>query len=99
MNVLFTVLCAFAIGFFVKQRGLAIVTYLALEAIVFAYQTLNVLHDSWLDADGRVKLTNGDLLGYGGVNAIVILVGVGLVVLGTVVAARRAAKRNSVSVA
>ena len=32
MNVIFTVLFAFAIGFFVKQRGLAIVTYLALDA-------------------------------------------------------------------
>ncbi len=35
MNVIFTVLFAFQIGFFVKTRGLAIVTYLALDALLF----------------------------------------------------------------
>ncbi|GAA3937620.1 hypothetical protein [Microbacterium soli] len=99
MNVIFTVLFAFAIGFFVKQRGLAIVGYLAVDAILFTYQTLNVLHDSWLEPDGRVDMTNGDLLGYGGMNFAIILVGVGLVILGTVVAARRASTRDKATVA
>ena len=98
MNVIFTVLFAFAIGFFVKQRGLAIVTYLALDALVFTMQTLNVLHDSWLDDQGRVTLTNGDSLVYCGANIAIVAVGVGLVVLGTVVAQRRAARQDAVSV-
>lgn len=99
MNVIFTVLFAFAIGFFVQRRGLAIVTYLALDAIIFGFQSLNVLHDEWLDTDGRVTMTDKDLIGYGVVNLVVIVVGIGLVILGTVVAARRAGKRNGVSVA
>jgi hypothetical protein len=99
LNVIFTVLFAFAIGFLVKERGLAIVTYLALDATVFTMQTVNVLHDSWLDHEGRVRFTNGEILAYCGVNILIIAVGVVLVALGTAVAQRRAAKNNAVSVA
>lgn len=98
MNVIFTVLFAFGIGFFVKQRGLAITLYLALDAIVFTMQTINVLHDSWLDDQGRVTLTNGDSLAYCGANIVIIIVGVALVLSGTVVAQRRAAKQDTVIV-
>jgi hypothetical protein len=98
MNVIFTVLFAFGIGFFVKQRGLAIVTYLALDAILFTMQTVNVLHDSWLDDQGRVTFTNGASLAYCGANILIIIVGVVLVLVGTVVAQRRAAKQETVSV-
>lgn len=98
MNVIFTVLFAFGIGFFVKQRGLAIITYLALDAILFTMQTLNVLHDSWLDGQGRVTLTNGQSLAYCAANIVIIVVGVAIVILGTVVSQRRTAKRVAVSV-
>lgn len=98
MNIIFTILFAFAIGFFVKQRGLAIITYLALDAILFSYQSDNVLHDSWIDHQGRVNVSNSTLAGYGIVNLLIIVVGVALVILGTVVARRRVAKRDSVSV-
>ena len=97
MNIIFTILFAFTIGFFVKQRATAILTYLALDAILFTYQTVNVLHDSWLD-QGRVNVTDSTLAGYGVVNLVIIAIGVGLVVLGTVVSQRRAAKRNTVTV-
>lgn len=98
MNVIFTVLFAFGIGYFVKQRGLAVTLYLALDAIVFTMQTINVLHDSWLDDQGRVTFTNGDSLSYCGINIVIIAVGVALVLLGTVVAQRRTAKQGVVSV-
>jgi hypothetical protein len=98
MNVIFTVLFAFGIGFFVKERGLAIVTYLALDAIVFTMQTVNVLHDSWLDDQGRVTFTNGDSLAYCGINIVIVAVGVALVLWGTAVGQRRAAKQDAVSV-
>ena len=98
MNVIFTVLFAFGIGFFVKQRGLAIVTYLALDAILFTMQTVNVLHDSWLDDQGRVTFTNSQSLAYCGANILIIAVGVVLVLAGTVMAQRRAAKQDAVSV-
>ena len=99
MNIIFTILFAVPIGFFVKQRGLAIVAYLAADAILFTYQTVNVLHDSWLDHDGRVTVTDSTLAGYGVVNIIIIAIGIALVVLGTVTAKRFAAKRNAASVA
>lgn len=68
MNVIFTVLFACGIGFLVKERGLAIVTYLALDGILFTMQTVNVLHDSWLDREGRVDFSNSDSLAYCAVN-------------------------------
>ena len=98
MNIIFTILFAFTIGFFVKQRAIAILTYLTLDAILFTYQTVNVLHDSWLDHQGRVDVTNSTLAGYGVVNIVIIAIGTALVVLGTVVAQRRAMKRNAVTV-
>ncbi len=47
MNIIFTVLFALPIGYFLKNRGIAIVTYLALDAIVFSYQSIGVLLD-WM---------------------------------------------------
>jgi len=110
MNIIFTILLAFPIGFLVKQRGLAIVTYLALDAIFFTFQSVGVLLD-WMannppvafgpspKGSFPVEYSNGEYLGYGVVNAIIIAVGVGLVVLGTYVAKRRAGQRASVTVA
>lgn len=112
MTIVFTVLFAFAIGFFVKQRGLAIVTYLALDALLFTYQTLNVLLE-WLGPkQGRegtafgpkptglpLKFSNSELAGYGVVNLVATAVGAALVVLGTHVARRRLARRTSIEVA
>ncbi len=110
MNLVFTVLFAFAIGFFLKQRGLAIVAYLAVAAIVFSYQTLTVLL-TWMadqppvafgpspSGSFPVEYSGTETLGYGVINLVIMLVGVGLVVLGTKVASGRAARRDSVVVA
>ena len=109
MNIIFTVLFAFAIGYFVKERGLAVVGYLAIDAIVFAYQTLSVLM-SWMADEPPVafgpsptgfpvEYSGSELAGYGVVNLVIIVVGVGLVIAGTKVRARRAAKQDLVSVA
>jgi hypothetical protein len=109
MNVVFTVLFAFAIGYLLRERGLAVVAYLALDAIVFAYQTLGVLLD-WMADDPPtafgpaprsfpVEYSHSELWGYGVVNLVIICVGTGLVVLGTWVRARRTARRAAVSVA
>jgi hypothetical protein len=103
MNVIFTVLFAFPIGYFVKHRGLAIVAYLALDAIVFCYQTLNLLLE-WLAGGSELafgsspsgglplQFSNRDLAAYGVVNLVIIGGGVCLVLLGAKVAARRAEK-------
>lgn len=108
MNIIFTVLFALPIGYFVKQRGLAVVAYLAVDAIVFGFQSVTVLLD-WLSNSPPVAFgpsptgfpitySSGELLAYGVVNLIVIAVGVGLTVLGTVIAKRRSVKREAVLV-
>ncbi len=107
MNVIFTILFAFAIGFFVKQRGLAIVTYLALDAFLFVFQTAGLILDFLANKNrpafgphptGELPITYSDsqYFGYGVVNLVVLIVGIGLVTLGTKVAARREAKHGAV---
>lgn len=112
MNIIFTVLFAFPIGFLVRKRGLAIVGFLAADAILFSFQTLGVLLD-WLGptqgSDGKafgpkptgfpVAYSSSELSAYGLVNLVVICVGVGLVIFGTRIAARRAARQLTAAVA
>ncbi len=109
MNIVFTVVFAFAIGFFVQQRGLAIVTYLALDAMVVAYQGVSVLLN-WMADEPPVafgpspsgafpiEYSTSETWGYGVINLAITTVGVGLVVLGTRVRARRAAGREVAAV-
>lgn len=107
MCLIFTVLIAFPLGFFVKQRGVAVCLYLALDAMLFSFQTLNLLLE-WLSgsehAFGAAPTTlpaeyeGSDLLGYGLVNVAIAAVGVGLVLAGSRVAAKRAAGRRVVTV-
>lgn len=110
MNVIFTLVFAFPIGFLVKRRSTAILTYLATGAILFSYQSLSVLLD-WManqppaafgpspTGGFPVAYSGSELLGYGVVNLVIFGVGVGLVILGTKLAARRAARKNAVPVA
>lgn len=110
MNVIFTVLFAFALGYAVRQRGLAVVAYLALDAVVLSFQTVSVLL-SWMADQPPVAFgpsprggfpiaySGSELLWYGLVNVVTIAVGVGLVVLGGRVARRRTARRDAVSAA
>lgn len=103
MNVIYTVLFAFALGFFIKNTGIATAVYLAGDALVFGYQSVNLL----LEWGGGHKAAFGGpfpdhdtsgVVGYGLVNLVITVVGVGLVVLGARVAARRVAKKDVVSV-
>lgn len=106
MNIIFTVLAAFTIGFLVKQRAHAILTYLALEALLFSYQTLVVLLQ-WLGPEPGFEGTafgpkpssfpvissSGEVIGYGIVNLVVVAAGVALTILGNRTAARRGQTR------
>lgn len=109
MNLVFTIVSAFAIGFFVRRRAHAVLTYLVLDALLFTFQTLGVLL-AWLANDppvafgpspqGTLPLAydSNEYVGYGVVNAVIVAVGVGLVVLGSHVARRRAARPEAVPV-
>ncbi|CCH69487.1 conserved hypothetical protein [Phycicoccus elongatus Lp2] len=103
MNVIYTVLLAFAIGYFVKNRGVASALYLAGGALVFAFQSVTLLIE-W--ASGKNTKAFGDfpdytasnVWGYGVVNLIITIIGIGLVQLGVWVSHKQAAKKGVVQV-
>lgn len=111
MNIVFTVLAALPIGFLVRKRGLAVVTYLAAEALVFSFQTLDVLLNWMAGRNGLggakafgpfptaipIDFKESEVYAYGVVNLMITLAGIGLTVLGTVVAGKRAARRAAAS--
>lgn len=107
MCLVFTVLCSFAIGFFVKARLLSAALYLSLFSLVFSMQTLHLLMD-WFsgseEAFGAAPSTLptdydlGSVLGYCAVNLIIATIGTGLVVLGARIGTQRSARRDMVEV-
>ena len=107
MILLLIVIAAFPIGYFVRRRPYALVSFLCAALFLFNVQTLNLL-TSWLSGDSTafgpppdafpIEADSGEVIAYGVVNLVLVLGGLGLVVLGSSVAARRAAKRNVISV-
>lgn len=108
MNLIYTVLVALPLGFFLSSRSTAILSYLLIGSYLFSFQSVGVLLD-WLGhnspsafgpfPDGfPAKASTSQYLGYGIVNAVITLIGVGLVVLGAWLRQRRAAKRDVVTV-
>lgn len=100
MNLVYTVLLAFALGFFLKDRVAAVALYLAGGSLVFAFQSVNLLIE-WVGGSesafgGPHPDSEGSkILGYGLFNLIITLAGIGLVILGARVAAKRATKQSS----
>jgi hypothetical protein len=104
MNLVFTILAAFPLGFFLARRQTARLSYLIVGSFLFTWQSLSVLL-TWMSGgdglggasglgsspSGQLPLSydNGELVAYGVVNAIITLAGVGLVLLGSRVRARR----------
>ncbi len=103
MNLIYTVLFAFTLGYFIKNRGIAICVYLGLEALIFTFQTLNLLME-WAGGSQQAfggpfpDSSAGSVASYGAVNLIITGIGVGLVVLGHKTAARRAKSTTLVEV-
>ncbi|RNI21109.1 hypothetical protein [Flexivirga caeni] len=108
MNLIFTILCAFPIGYFVRPRGRALLVYLFLDCFVFTYQTSTLVME-WVqgseEAFGghtqRNMAFDGKPLSYGAVNLIIALAGMGLVFLAGRMReqwAGRAARRDVIGV-
>lgn len=109
MNLVYTVLIAFPLGYLVRTRSTALLGYLLAGSYLFSYQSTGVLLD-WLGhtspsafgpfPDGfPARASAGETLGYGLVNLVITLVGVGLVLLGHRVAGRRRDGKDVVAVA
>ena len=109
MNIIYTVLFALPIGLLVRPRGTAVLAYLAVGSWVFAFQSVTVLL-SWLGHDGRSAFgpfptalpaasDSSEVFGYGAVNLVITLVGVGLVLVGHRIRSRRLERREVVALA
>jgi hypothetical protein len=108
MNLIYTVLIALPLGLLISSRSTAVLSYLLIGSYLFSFQNTTVLL-SWFghgsdSAFGPhpegfpAEAATGEVIGYGVVNAVITLVGVGLVLLGARLRTRRAARRNVVSV-
>lgn len=100
MILVYTVLFALPIGLLIHRRATAILTYLAVGAWIFTFQTASLVL-SWLAHEGRSAFgpfpsafpavhDSSELYGYAAVNLVMVTVGVGLVALGARLRARRA---------
>ena len=103
MNLIYTVLFAFALGYFIKNRGVAICVYLCLEALIFTFQTLNLILE-WAGGSQEAfggpfpDSSAGSAAAYGAVNLVITAIGVGLVALGSRTSAKRARSTTTVEV-
>ncbi|GEM_PF-4047286 len=98
MCALLVLLLPFPLGLLLASRTNAVLAYVAAFGPVFAFQTLSLITD-W--AGGSEAAFGGpfpssdysSVLGYGGVNLVLYLIGFGLLLLGRRVAAGRRARR------
>jgi hypothetical protein len=108
MNIIFAILTAFAAGYFIRPTKVAVAIWLAADALLFTFQTLSVLM-AWLAHNPPaafgphptgfpISFDQTELIGYGVINLIITLAGVGLVLLAGKIRSRREAKRNVVAV-
>jgi hypothetical protein len=95
MELILMVLLPFPIGFFVKHRLAAFVTYIAVHNFVFTFQTAELLA-AWTKGDTSAfpaDPTGFAMFPYAAVNAVIFAVGLGLVWLGNRLGARRRDRR------
>lgn len=99
MNLIYTILAAVPIGFLIRPRATALLTYLVVGGWVFSFQSVSLVL-SWLGHGGRPAFgpfptslpavaDNGEVIGYAAVNLIITTVGLALVLLGQRIRARR----------
>jgi hypothetical protein len=90
MIAIVTVLFAFPLGFFLKNRLAAYVAYIAIFGYSFTFQTLYLLR-SWVGDNTQAFSADPDKvpLDYLAVTAAIYAIGFGLITLGHRVAAKR----------
>jgi hypothetical protein len=108
MNLFYTALVALPLGLLISSRATAVLSYLLIGSYLFSFQNTSVLL-GWLghSSDSAfgpfpqgfpAEAVTGEVIGYGVVNAVITLVGVGLVFLGARLRGRRMSRRNVVAV-
>ena len=107
MNLI-SALVALPLGFFISSRSAAIVSYLLVGSYLFSFQNTSVLL-GWLGHSSTPAFgpnpegfpavaSTGEVIGYGVINAAIVLIGVGLVLAGARLRARRVSKRHVLQV-
>ncbi len=93
MELIVMIVAAFPIGFFIRNRTPAYITFIAVHGFVFTFQTL-MLTIEWIGGSKAAfgpypKADKAQVWSYAAVNLVIFVVGLGLVLLGQRVAARR----------
>lgn len=88
------------LGFLIKSRLAAYLTYVGVHSFVFTFQTLTLTR-AWVGGNTAAFEQNPDTVPwpYAVVNMVIYGVGLGLVALGHRLAAGRRAKRSAVNLA
>ena len=95
MTLILAILVAFPIGWFVRQRQTGFVVYTALQSFLFTFQT-GFLVLEWVGGSTSAfgpypKFSHGEGVSYGVVNLAIYALGIGLLVLGQRLRAKRSA--------
>jgi hypothetical protein len=98
MELIVTLLVAVPTGYFVRDRLVAVLTFVALHSFVFTFQCMQLTRE-WVGGDTSAfpKSSSTVPWAYGLVNLVIYGGGVGLVLLGNHLATRRR-RRNAEAV-
>jgi hypothetical protein len=93
MELIILLIAPLPIGFLVRNRLVAFLAYIALHAFVFTFQSVALVTE-WVagrsDAFGKFpEASSTEVFAYGVVNLVIYAAGLGLVYLGSRLAARR----------
>jgi hypothetical protein len=96
MIAIVTVLFAFPLGFFLRNRNSAFIAYVAIFGYSFTFQTLYLLR-SWIGdrALAFPKDPNALPFSYLGITGAIYLIGFGLIVFGHYLGAKRRARTTA----
>jgi hypothetical protein len=104
MNIILTILIGFPLGYLIRSRGTAVTSYVLVDSYLFTFQTAFLLMQ-WADGDTHAFGSRGgawsaerttQLASYLVLNGVIVALGIGLVLLGHRIRARRTAGRDVV---
>lgn len=90
MNIILTILIGFPLGFLIRSRRTAVISYVLVDSYLFTFQTAFLLMQ-WVDGDDHAFGTRGrdwsamrttQFVSYLVLNGVIVALGIGLVVLG-----------------
>jgi hypothetical protein len=101
MELIIIIVTAFPIGFFIRSRTAAYITFVAIHGFVFTFQSLDLIIE-WTGGSKAAfgpypKAKKSEIWSYGVVNVAIFAAGLGLVALGYYTANRRRTKATTLN--